>query len=372
MTRVVDTFFELVQVDAPSKQEKPMAELLVQKLEALGLSVEIDDSAKETGSNTGNVLARLKGTGKGEVVLSAHMDAVDPCIGIKPVLGEDGIIRSEGDTILSSDDRSGIASILEALARIQEQDEKVYPDILVTFTVQEEVGLVGAKYLDESLFKNNPLALVADGDEAPGGISIAAPFHHTFKATFTGKAAHAGAAPEKGISAIKMAADAIARLDWGRLDEESSANIGTIKGGSADNVVPKEVLVTGECRSLVKEKVEKIHFDIQESFERAALEAGGQVVMDWDREYEGYKLDEESDTVKLLKAAAQDAKLEPMTSRSGGGSDANILAGKGANPVVLGTGMSNFHTTDEYIKAEDLQKTAEFIEAILYRVAQEH
>lgn len=371
MSRVVDNFLKLVQIDAPSKQEKPMADELVSQLKALNFEVQIDDSAKDSGSNTGNIVAMLKGTGAGEIVLSAHMDAVDPCIGIKPVIGEDGVIRSSGDTILSSDDRSGVASIIEAVSRIQEQSEKAYPTVIITFTVQEEVGLVGAKYLDESIYANSPLTIVADGDGDPGTICIGAPYHYTFKAKFTGKASHAGVEPEKGISAIVVASKAISAIEWGRLDHETSSNLGLIKGGRADNIVAEELELTGECRSLDKQKVEKAKIDIQESFERAALEAGAKIEIDWDLEYDGYKYAEDDENVLLLKKAAQSVGLTPRLEYSGGGSDANIIAGKGAKSVVLGTGMTNFHSVDECIKVEHLEQTADFIEAIIYQVAQE-
>lgn len=368
--RILDNFLKLVQIDSPSRQEKDMAAELVSQLEALGMEVYVDGTAEETGSNTGNVIATLQGTGPGKLVLSSHMDTVDPCVGIEPVVGEDGVIRSAGNTILGSDDKSGVASIIEAVTSLTEQTEKPYPTILITFTVQEEVGLCGAKALDPALFEGNPLALVVDGDEAPGGICIGAPFHYTFTATFTGKPAHAGVAPEKGISAIGMAARAIAAFDYGRIDEETTANIGTIHGGTAGNVVAAECKVLGECRSLNMEKLRKTRVIIEENFERAALEAGGKLEMEWDLEYHGYRLSEDDPVLVMLKDAARDAGLDPFTDVSGGGSDANVLAGKGANPVVLGTGMTNFHTTDECIKVADLENIARFIEAIAYRVAQ--
>lgn len=371
MSRVVDNFLKLVQIDAPSKQEKPMALELQKQLEASGFEVYFDDSAKETGSNVGNLIASLQGTAPGQIVLSAHMDAVDPCCGIKPVVGSDGVIRSSGDTILSADDRCGLASIIEAVTRIQEQKDCAYPDVLITFTVQEEQGLVGAKHLDASLFEKNPLTVVADGDGEPGVICIGAPFHHNFKAKFIGKAAHAGVEPEKGISAIVVASKAISAIKWGRLDSETSSNIGSIKGGRADNIVADEAYLTGECRSLDEQKCDKAKLDIQEAFERAALEEGAQLEIEWELEYAGYKYDEHEPLVELLKNAATAAGLSPRTEVSGGGSDANVIAGKGARSVVLGTGMTNFHSLDEYIKAEDLEKTADFIEQIIYEVAKE-
>lgn len=368
--RLVGNFLKLVQIDSPSKHEKDMADELVSQLKALGLDVRVDNTAAKTGSNTGNVIATLKGTGPGKVVLSSHMDTVDPCIGIKPVVGDDGVIRSAGDTILGSDDKSGVASIIEAITCLTEQSEKPYPTILITFTVQEECGLIGAKNLDESLFADNPLALVVDGDEAPGGICIGAPFHYTFDAIFKGKPSHAGVAPEKGISAITMAAEAIASCKFGRLDQESTSNIGTIHGGSAGNVVAAECKINGECRSLNQDKLNTIKDEIDKNFKAAAKAHGGSVEMIWDLEYHGYRLSDDDPTLALLKEAATDIGIEPFTDVSGGGSDANILSGKGANPVVLGSGMTNFHTTDECIKVVDLENIARYIESICYKISE--
>lgn len=367
--RVLDNFLKLVQIDSPSGQEKEMAEELKSQLEALGMSVYFDDTQEQTGSNIGNLIARLEGTGPGLLGLSAHMDTVAPCLGIKPVLGEDGIIRSEGDTILGSDDKSGVAAIIEAVTSLKEQD-KPYPSILITFTVQEETGLIGAKALDPQIFEEHPLTLVADGSGSAGTLTIGAPYHYVFTAEFKGRAAHAGVEPQKGISAISVAAAALSAFKYGRIDEESTANIGTIQGGSADNVVAASCKITGECRSLSFEKLQKIKVEIQESLQRAALEAGAFVEEDWDLECHGYKIADDDPNLALLRQAGADAGLTVVTEFSGGASDANIIAGKGANSLVIGTGMANYHTTDEYIKLEDLQNTARFIEAIAYRVCE--
>lgn len=366
--RILDNFLKLVQIDSPSCHEKAVAQELLKQLTDLGCEAYIDDTADQTGSDTGNVIAHLKGTAPGELLLSSHMDTVSPCCSIKPVVGEDGVIRSESDTILGADDKSGVAAIIEALTSLVESGEP-YPSITVTFTVQEEVGLCGAKVLEEKLFEKNPITLVLDGEERPGGICIGAPFHYTFKAHCVGKSAHAGVAPEKGVSAIGIASQAIASFAYGRIDEETTANIGTISGGRAGNIVAPECLIEGECRSLNRDKLEATRHAIQETFERAALEMGGQVEIEWDLEYHGYHLQEDDEVVQLLKEAAHECGLTPHTSVSGGGSDANVLAGKGARSVVLGTGMTNFHTTTECIRVEDLENSARFVEAIARKIA---
>lgn len=366
--RLLDNFLKLVQIDSPSGQEKSIALELKSQLENLGFTAYFDDTAEQNNSNTGNLIARLQGTGRGFLVLSAHMDTVAPCCGIKPVVGEDGVIRSEGNTILGADDKSGIAAIIEAAASLVEAEDKPHPSLLVTFTVHEETGLVGAKSLDPKLFEDHPLTLVADGAGPAGTLCIGAPYHYVFTAEFKGKSAHAGVEPEKGISAITLAARAISAFKYGRIDEETTANIGTISGGSADNVVAASCKITGECRSLDFDKLQKVKIQIQESIERVALEAGAGLDMNWDLECHGYKIAEDDPTLLLLKTAAADAGLEAKTEVSGGASDANIIAGKGANALVIGTGMTNFHTTNECIKIEDLCNTARFIEAVAYRV----
>ena len=366
--RVLDNFLKLVQIDSPSGEEKEMALELKAQLEALGMEVYFDDSAKDTGSNVGNLIAHLEGTGPGKLALSSHMDTVSPGRGIKPVVGDDGIIRSEGDTILAADDKSGVAAIIEAISSLREQD-KPYPSILVTFTVKEETGLEGAKFLSPELFADNPLTLVADGSGPAGTLTIGAPFNYKFEYEITGKAAHAGVEPEKGISAITVAARAISAFDYGRIDEESTANIGLIEGGRADNIVAQHCKVTGECRSLNFEKLQKIKVQIQESFQRAALEAGAQIKEDWDLECHGYRLADDDPNLDLLREAGADVGIEVRTEFSGGASDANVIAGKGANSLVIGTGMTNYHTTDECIKIVDLENTARFIEAVAYRVS---
>lgn len=368
--RLLDNFLKLVQIDSPSGEEKDLALELKSQLEHLGFTAYFDDTAQQNKSNTGNLIARLQGTGRGFLVLSAHMDTVSPCRGIKPIVGEDGIIRSEGNTILGADDKSGIAAILEAAASLVEAEDRPYPSLLVTFTVHEETGLQGAKSLDPKLFEDHPLTLVADGAGPAGTLCIGAPYHYVFRAEFKGRSAHAGVEPEKGISAISLAAHALSAFEYGRIDEETTANIGTISGGSADNVVAASCTITGECRSLDFEKLKKVKIQIQESIERAALEAGAGLDMHWDLECHGYKIAQDDPVLNLLKAAAKDVGIEARTEFSGGASDANIIAGKGAHALVIGTGMTKFHTTDEYIKVEDLYNTANFIKAVAYRVHQ--
>lgn len=376
-SRIFGSFVEMARIESPSRHEAAMAAHCTRRLEELGFSVRTDASAEKTGSDTGNVVAHLAGTVPGRIAFSAHMDTVEPCAGIEPRVvveeldGEEReVIRSAGDTILSSDDKAGIAAIFEALACVVEQD-RPRPDITVVLTTCEEVGLLGAAGLDDDVFdpaQKTP-CFVLDADGAPGTIVSAAPFHYLLKATFRGKAAHAGVAPEAGASAIEMAARAIASMPLGRIDECTTANIGTLAGGSAMNVVAAECELVGECRSLHEDRVEAQRASMTRAMEEAASALGGTVDVAWTLDYPAILLSEDEEIVARLKAAAAAAGLPVRLASTGGGADANVLVTKGADAVTLGIGMANFHTCDECIKVEDLQNAARFVEAIIAEYA---
>lgn len=373
-SRVVELFLEFVQIDSPSREEALMAQEVARRLVDLGFEVTIDDTAGVTGSNTGNVIAHRAGTIEGKrVCFAAHLDQVSPCRGVKPQVGEDGIIRSDGTTTLGADDKSGIAAIFAGVEKALE-DKIDLPDISLLFTVQEEVGLIGAKALDEKAagFQEGDLMFVFDSDDHAGGICVGAPFQHSVVATFHGKAAHAGANPEDGRSAIRMAAQAISRMPHGRIDDKTTANAGLISGGTGGNVVPAECVIDCECRSLLKDRALEIREKISAECEQAAADHGGTVTMEWKDEYAGYLFDEDSEEVALIKRAAEHARLTPFCSVSGGGSDANVLSGKGFRAFVLGTGMSNFHTVDEYVSIEDLEGAAAWVRSLIEVVATEN
>ncbi|MDY0088344.1 MAG: M20/M25/M40 family metallo-hydrolase, partial [Coriobacteriia bacterium] len=233
--RLISRFLDLVRIDSPSGEEAAVAHHCATALEAMGFAVCTDDTMAVTGSDTGNLIAELPGTVAGAPVLllSAHLDCVEPCRGVEPVV-RDGVVFSAGETVLGADDKAGIAAIFEALERVL-ADEAPRGDIRVVLTVGEERGLRGAKALDPASAAAD-LCLVLDADGEPGGIVTAAPTHYTFVAEFTGTAAHAGVEPEAGRSALVMAAAAIDAMVLGRLDEHTTANVGTISGGTATNV----------------------------------------------------------------------------------------------------------------------------------------
>ena len=245
--RLLETFLDLVRIDSPTGSEAACAAYCAGALREIGFDVRFDDSASVTGSDTGNLIALLPGTVGRTLAFSAHLDCVEPCRGVEARI-VDGIVVSAGDTVLGSDDKAGPAAAIETARRLAERGGP-RPALKMLFTVQEEVGLVGAKALDPADVGCD-LCLVLDADGAPGGIVIAAPTHYTFFAEFTGRASHAGVAPEKGVSAIRMAADAISHMRLGRLVAETTANVGSIKGGGATNVIAARCEMTGECRSL--------------------------------------------------------------------------------------------------------------------------
>jgi len=364
--RLLDTFLDLVRIESPSGFEGATATYCARELETSGCHVWFDDSAKATGSDTGNLIAELPGTVPGVLAFSAHLDVVEPCRGIHPVI-TDGIIHSAGPTILGADDRAGIAAAIETVRRLA-KDDRPRPTVRLIFTVQEEVGLNGAKYLSAEDAACN-LCLVLDAEGSPGGIVIGAPTHYTFLAEFHGVASHAGVAPEKGVSAIAMAADAISTMPFGRLDARTTANVGSIKGGRATNVVAARCEITGECRSLDRERVEAVKAEMDAAMHAAAEKFGGRVDVSWKLEYEGFEFPTDSPEIALVSAAVRDVGLVPSTYLTGGGSDANVLAALGVPALALACGMTGVHGTDEQMAVADLQTMVCVCEAVAYRMA---
>ena len=365
--RLLSTFLELVRIDSPAREERDVALFVSRELSELGFTVRFDDTAARTGSNTGNLIADLPSApGASTLVLSAHMDCVEPCRGVEPVV-EGGIVTSVGETVLGADDKAGIAAILDAVRRLVD-DEIPRPSIRVVITVCEEIGLVGAKALSPSDVAGDA-CLVLDADGQPGGIVIAAPTHHTFAARFVGVASHAGVAPEAGISALAMAVSAVASMQLGRLDPETTANIGSINGGTATNVIPADASVTGECRSLDPERAEEVRSSMDTLMRQAAHAAGGRVEIVWTREYAGFSWEPDAALVLEAVGACEDAGLIPELKKTGGGSDGNIFAAHGVPTLVLSCGMRAVHGTQESISVADLHALSDLTFAFARRMA---
>jgi len=366
--RVVQEFLDLVQIDSETKHETAIAAVLKEKFEALGLVVKEDDSKKETGHGAGNLICMLKGNtdGTDAIYFTSHMDTVVPGQGIRPVI-KDGWISSDGTTILGADDKAGLAAILEAL-RVLKEDGSRHGDLQFIITAGEESGLVGAKALDPSLIQAE-YGFALDSDGEVGDLIVAAPTQAKIHAVIRGKTAHAGVAPEKGVSAITLASKAISKMPLGRIDDETTANIGRFEGGQQTNIVCDYVEVLAEARSLSNEKMAEQAAKMKAAFEEAAEENGGSAEVEIEIMYPGYKLSETDRVVQVAKQAAKRIGKESRLLKSGGGSDANVFAGYGIPTVNLAIGYEDIHTTKERIQVEDLVQTAKLVLAIIEEAA---
>src|SRR5256714_12292702 len=266
--RIKNLLLELVQIDSVSREERDVAERIKKICEELGAEVEIDDAGAKVGGNSGNVIARFPGTlpGAESIMMSAHMDTVVPGEGVKPVI-EGDIIRTDGTTVLGGDDKSGCAVIIETIRCLQEQ-KIPYTPIEAVFSICEEVGLLGAKHLDVSKLKSK-FGIVFDSDD-PGFLFTKGPSANHMEFRVHGLESHAGVAPEEGISAIKIAAEGLAAMKLGRIDSETTANIGEIEGGMATNIIPNLVAMKGEARSHSEEKLEAQTQHMKKCLEDAA------------------------------------------------------------------------------------------------------
>lgn len=363
--RLVNQFLDFVKIPSPSGKEGKFSLVLKEEMEKMGFEVVVDrEAGVRANSDAGNLIGYLKGNREGvePIMFCAHMDTVTPCENIEPVIGEDGVIRSKGDTILSGDDKGGIVAILEGIRHLQENNIP-HGDIEVVFTIYEEGGLFGAKYLDYSLIKSK-MAFILDSGGPVGGVVVQGPAQSQIKAKFHGKAAHAGLSPEKGISAIQVASRAIDGMNLLRIDEETTANIGTIKGGAATNIVADYTEVEFEARSLNQDKLDTQVQHMVDTIEKAATDFGAKVDLDVHLNYPSFKLELDEPVLKVVEKAMNKMNLEYDPMSTGGGSDTNIFNGNGVKAVTLAIGMYNAHGVDEYISIEDLVKSAELVVSI--------
>lgn len=362
--RLINEFIELVQIDSETGYEADIAEVLKEKFTHLGLKVTEDHSKEKTGHGAGNLICHLKGTEEDvdTIYFTSHMDTVVPGKGIKPSI-KDGYIVSDGTTILGADDKAGIAAMLESIKVLQENDIK-HGDLQFIITVGEESGLVGARAFDQSLLTAK-YGYALDSNGTVGDIVVAAPTQAKLFVIMKGKTAHAGVAPEKGVSAITLAAKAIANMKLGRIDDETTANIGSFAGGQQTNIVCDHVEIHAEARSLIAEKMEAQVKKMKEAFETTAKELGGSAEVQVTIMYPGFKHQAGDEVVEVAREAAKSIGRESKLLESGGGSDANIFAGFGVPTVNLAVGYEEIHTTKERIAIDELVKTAELITAIV-------
>jgi tripeptide aminopeptidase len=364
--RIKNLLLELVQIDSVSREEREVAERVKQICEELGAEVFIDDAGSKVGGNTGNVIARFPGTipDAEPIMMSAHMDTVVPGRGVKPIV-EGDIIRTDGTTVLGGDDKSGVSVIIETIRCLHEQNIPHAP-IDAVFSICEEVGLLGAKHVDMSKVRAK-YGIVFDSDD-PGFLFTKGPSANHFEFKIHGLESHAGVAPEQGISAIKIAAEAIAAMKLGRIDEETTANIGAIQGGEATNIITNLVTLRGEARSLDDAKLEAQTAHMIKCLEDAAAKyevtvegvtTKARVESEVTREYYAMDVSDDSRIVRLVIEAATRMGLDVKTLASGGGCDANIFNKRGIECANLGTGMRAIHTVKEWLDVKDMYASAE-------------
>lgn len=362
--RLIDFFLEIVQIDSISREERLLADRIIQELTKLGFRVKEDGTAVKINGNTGNLIIDFPGDdGQDTFLLSAHLDRVEPGRGIIPeIKGE--YIYSKGDTVLAGDDLIGVAAIIEAVRVIKENNLRHRP-FKIIFTVAEEVGLLGAKNLDSTELEDLDYGLVFDTDGDVGLIVNQAPTQLKFNANISGKAAHAGMNPAKGINAIKIASLAISNMKLGQIDEETTANIGVIKGGRASNIVPDMVELEGEIRSHSEERLKKQKEGMVEVIDRVCKQLKGEVSYDIERLYSNFAISKESDIINFIDNINTWLGIETFLTKSGGGSDANVFNKLGLATLNLGVGMENVHSTAERVKLKNLELLVKQILGIL-------
>jgi tripeptide aminopeptidase len=365
---VLELFLDLVRIASPSGRERTLAEHVTALLEARGLTVAEDDTSAATGANVGNLLVHVPGRGGGvPILLCAHLDTVAVDAPIEPLV-EDGVVRTLGATILGADDKVALAALVALLTDLAERPPQADVDVL--FTVCEEVGLLGAAAFDMA-----PLAaragFVMDSSGPLGAIVVSAPAQRRVTAEFRGTAAHAGLEPEQGHSAILAASRAVSTMKLGRIDEQTTANIGVIGGGVATNIVPERCELSGEVRSRdpqcladqLAHMIGAIHF--------AAAEVGVDVAVEVAANYDGFALTGDALPSRLAARALSAQGIEPRFVGAGGGSDANIFNARGLPSVNLSAGFERVHSADEFVPVERLMQAYYVVHGLVAAAAAE-
>ncbi len=356
-TWIQETFLKLVQIDSHSLQEGKMAATCRALLEEFGFTVLEDEAGKKLGGQTGNLIGTLKGDPNlPKVLLAAHMDTVQPGLSVSPRIDENKVVWSDGSTVLGSDDKAGVTAALAALREIVTNNIP-HGDIQVLFTIAEEIGLQGAKQLSPSVI-HSEFGLSLDSGGELGSIVIAGPSQAHFIVEVTGKSAHAGVAPEKGISAIKVAAGSVSRMPHGRIDEETTVNIGSFIGQGPTNIVADKVTLIGEARSRNPEKLDRVLKDIESAFDRVCKEAGASYIYKAEKMYDGFNFSEDAPVRKRIESALLACGFTPNPMKVGGGSDANVISSLGLPIMNIGIGYEDIHTTNEHIALQNILDAA--------------
>jgi tripeptide aminopeptidase len=357
-------FLELAATPSPPGEERAVADIVLRYLRDLGLDADEDDAGQEIGSTAGNVYARLEPTADGTpLFLCAHFDTVPPDGRLEPVVDDDGIVRNAGGTILGADNKSAIVSMLEGVRRVLAEN-RPHAGIELVFTPKEEVGLIGAYAFDHDRLQAQ-VGYVYDQAAPIGEIILGAPWSQSMEVRFHGRAAHAGMFPEEGRSAIQAAAKAIADLRLGRVDEDTTANVGVISGGTGGNIVPEWCRFLAEARSQDESKLKAIVQEMVDAFSFAATATDCEVEVKVRKSYTGYRFRREDDAVQLAARALGQCGYSPSYALSGGGADANVFNERGRRCVNLANGMTDIHTPDERIAVADLDAMADVTLALV-------
>jgi tripeptide aminopeptidase len=365
--RLLADFIRFCEIESPSGRERGVADALTEELRRLGAEVEEDDSAAATGSDSGNLLARIPGPeGAPTVLLCAHMDTV-PLDGPVQVVSEDGLLTNRHEAILGADNKAAVVTILGAVRRLTREGAPP-AGIELLFTTAEEQALKGAKSFDMSRLTAD-FGYVFDHASPIGEIVIASPTYYSVEGRFRGQAAHAGIRPEAGHNAIAAAASAIAAMRIGRLDPETTANVGRIEGGTAANVVAERCYVELETRSLDAERAGEVVTEMVDALTEAASDAECDIETSVERLFQGYRLARTTHAVEVAAAALREKGIEPVYINTGGGSDANVFIPAGLTVVNLANGTERNHQPDESVTLDALETMLEVTVSIVRQAA---
>ena len=360
---MLELFLELASLRSPPGEERAVADVVSAYVRDLGLEVDEDDAGAAVGSTIGNLYTRVEPTAEGvPIFLCAHLDTVPPDGSLEPVV-EDGVVRNAGGTILGADDKSAVAVMLEATRRVLAEN-RPHAGIELLFTPKEEVGLLGAAAFDHTRL-HGQVGYVYDQAAPIGEIILGAPYSQAMQVRFHGRASHSGMYPEEGRSAIAAAARAIADLRLGRVDDESTANVGTIQGGTAGNIVPEWCSFDAEARSHDERKLADLVQEMLETLAFAASLADCEVETSVKKSYRGYRFKRDDPVVRLAATALERSGYPPTYGLSGGAADANVFNERGLPCLNLANGMTSIHTPDEHIAVDDLDKMVEVTLALV-------
>lgn len=362
--RLLQSFLDLAKINGPSCHEQPVADYLVARLEQMGFTIQFDTAHLQFGGEVGNLVAYWPGTVPTipPIFLSTHMDTVLPTAGLQPVI-KDGVIYSDGTTILGADDRAALAAYLEAIQVYQESGVPSGPIELI-LTVCEQPGLVGARYLDRSLVQSRR-GYIFDSSGDVGQIILKGPYSSRLHLTFHGHQSHIGLNPEEGINAIVIAGDAVAQMRLGQVAEGTLANIGIIRSGELTSIIPGQADVAGEVRSFTAAGLQAQLDQMIAVAEATAHKHGGTVAVRVEKKYLGFDIAPDSQLASLAWEAAEGIRVKPWLTETLGGADTNVLNELGLECITLGLGFRNIHTFQEHISVENLVNTGRYAAALL-------